>query len=54
MSGARVLPQINVFIMYVFVLPKQMKNPQYKFTSVYANISKSSKIELNFSKTIDT
>ena len=24
MSGARVLPQINVFIMHIFVLPKQI------------------------------
>ena len=33
MSGARVLPQINVFIMYICVLSKQTKKAQYKCMS---------------------
>ena len=40
MSRARVLPQLNVFIMYICVLPKQMKNAQYKCMSAYTNIFK--------------
>ena len=54
MSGARVLPQINVFIMYICVLSKQIENAQYKCMSAYANITKSSKLKLNFSKTLVT
>ena len=49
MSEARVLPQINVFIMYICVLSKQMKNAQYECISAYANISKGIKLEQNFS-----